>query len=524
MESTHHRTGPGLPVFAAVLLLLAGCAQKLPVDEGILVIALPGAPVSLDPRLATDAYGEQLLQMTHASLVRPDAAGNPTPDLAERWESQGPLEHVFRLRPGLRFHDGRPLTSADVRYTFEWIRDPANRSPHRALYRHVAGIGTPDARTVVFRLSEPFAPFFSSVARGIVPAGSAAGGYTPPVGAGPYRIADVSQDGYAALSAFEGHYAGAPPIRDVTVKFVPDSNVRFLELKAGSVNFALNGVDPDLLPEAEKTGRLVVEEAPGGNVTYLGFNLRDRALSDRRVRRAIAMAIDREAIVRTLWKGRADLVESILPPGSWAADDGIAPVRFDPAGARSLLDEAGYRDPDGDGPLPRLRLTYKTSQNEQRRRVAAAFQEQLRQAGIAVTVHSLEWGTFFSDIRKGSFQLYGLTWVGIADPDIYQHAFHSGSVPPDGANRGGYSNPEVDRLTAAARRETSRDRRKEMYLRVQRILARDLPVFPLWANRNILVRDRRISGFIMTPDESYVPVASLRIGPAATQAAGGGAR
>src|SRR5512134_275126 len=512
-------------VTSAVAILPAagsGCAQKYPIEEGRLVIALPGTPVSLDPRVATDAYGEQILQMTHASLVRLDNAGNPAPDLAESWETPDPLTYVFRLRPGLRFHDGRPLTSTDVRYTFEWILDPANRSPHRAVYRHVASIGTPDPRTVVFRLVEPFAPFLSTAVRGIVPAGSPAGGYAPPAGAGPYRIDSVSPDGEAVLTAFDRHHAGPPAIRSVTVKFVPDSNVRFLELSAGSVNFAVNGVDPDLLPALSKTGRIVVEEAPGGNVTYLGFNVRDRALSDARVRRAIATAIDREAIVRAIWKGRADLAESILPPGSWALDDAIPPVRFDPAGARRLLDEAGYRDPDGDGPLPRLRLTYKTSQNELRRRVAAAIQEQLRQVGIALEIQSLEWGTFFSYVKTGNFQLYSLTWVGIADPDIFHHAFHSASVPPDGANRGGYADAEVDRLTEAARRETSPARRRDMYRQVQRILARDLPVFPLWAGRNVLALDRRLAGFAIVPDESYASVPLMRIVPAASPAAGQG--
>ncbi|TFH32778.1 MAG: hypothetical protein E4G97_01950, partial [Deltaproteobacteria bacterium] len=125
------------PVFP-VFLILAACAQKLPIDEGRMVIALPGAPVNVDPRVATDAYGEQILQMTHASLVGRDAAGEPLPDLAQRWESPDPLTYLFHLRPGLRFHDGRPLTSADVRYTFTWILESANRSPHRGLYRHVA--------------------------------------------------------------------------------------------------------------------------------------------------------------------------------------------------------------------------------------------------------------------------------------------------------------------------------------------------------------------------------------------------
>jgi len=501
-----------------------GCSPKLPIDDDRLVIALPGTPVSLDPRLATDAYGEQILQMSHASLVRLDAAGNPVPDLAQSWQMPDPRTCAFRLRRTLRFHDGRPLAAADVRATFEWMLDPANRSPHRALYRNIARIETPDPRTVVFRLSEPFAPFLSTMVRGIVPAGSPAGGYTPPPGAGPYRIDDVSPDGEATLSAFEGYYDGSPAIRVVTVKFLPDSNVRFLELRTGTVNFALNGVDPDLLPAAGSVDRLVVEEAPGGNVSYLGFNLRDRALSNPRVRRAIALAIDREAIVRTIWKGHADVVESILPPGSWALAADLPPVRPDPARARRLLDEAGYRVPGGDSSSPRLRLTYKTSQNEVRIRVATAIQEQLRGIGISVEIQSLEWGTFFSDVKKGNFQLYGLTWVGISDPDIYYYAFHSRSVPPDGANRGGYADAEVDRLTDAARREPSREKRREMYRQVQRILARDLPVFPLWAGRNLLVRDRRLEGFVLTPDESYASVRAMRIAPKAAVPAAPAAR
>jgi len=506
---------------AAALLsvaALAGCSQKLPVDERRLVMALPGTPVSLDPRLATDAYGEQVLQMTHASLVRLDPAGNPVPELAASWETPDPLTYVFRLRPGATFHDGRTLTSGDVRDTFTWILDPANRSPHRAMYRHIANIDAPDPGTVVFRLTEPFSPFLSAMVRGIVPSGSPAGGYTPPAGAGPYRIDDVSPDGAAELSAFDGCLGGPPAVRRITVKFVPDSNVRFLELRMGSINFSLNGVDPDMLPAVEKAGHLVVEEAPGGNVSYLGFNLRDKALSDPRVRRAIALSIDRDAIVRAIWKGHADVVDSILPPGSWAHAPDLPTVLPDPARAKRLLDEAGYRDPDGAGPLPRLRLTYKTSQNEVRRRVATVIQEQLRQSGILVEIQSLEWGTFFSDIKKGNFQLYSLTWVGIFDPDIFHLAFHSASIPPGGANRGGYSNARVDRLTEAARREPSRETRRELYLEVQRILARELPVLPLWAGRNLLVRDRRIQGFTLTPDESYAGARDVRIAEPAARA------
>ncbi len=496
---------------AAAAALLSCCTPRLPAEEGTLVIALPGAPSNIDPRLATDAYGTQILQMTHASLIRMDAAGNPVPDLAEHWEERSPTEFAFRLREGVRFHDGRELSSADVRYTFAWILGPANRSPHRATYERIRSIAAPDPRTVIFRLSDPFAPFLAGMVRGIVPEGSPPAAYSPCVGAGPYRVDDFQPDAEIRLSRFPGYYGRAPGIERVIVRFLPDSNVRFLELKKGSVNFVLNGIDPPLLPAVLENENLVMEEAPGSNVSYLGFNLRDPVLSDVRVRRAIASAIDREAIVRTLWEGHADPADSILAPGFWAHADGIPPFHYDPVEAERLLDSAGYLDPDGDGPRPRFRLTYKTSQNELRRQIASVIQEQLRRVGVAVEIRSFEWGTFFADIRNGNFQLYSLTWVGIRDPDIYYYAYHSGQTPPRGANRGGYRNPAFDRLAEEGRREPAREARKEIYRKAQLLLARDLPVFPLWINRNILVRDRRFSGFVITPDEDYASVKEMSL-------------
>lgn len=512
--SPPRRTGPRaalLILLLSLLLALPGCRQRLPVDEGTVVIALSGAPSAYDPRLAADAYSEQLLQMTHAGLLRRDPAGNLVADLAESWEARSPTEYAFRLRPGARFHDGREASSRDVRYTFEWILDPRNRSPHKGALGSLAAIDTPDPRTVVFRLREPYAPFPAEATRGIVPEGTPARGYAPPVGAGPYRVADVQPGDSVELVRFDGYHAGPPSVGRIVVKFIPDSTLRFLELRMGSVNFVLNGVDPELLGEAERDPRLAVEEGPGANASYLGFNLEDPLLSDVRVRRAIAMSINREEIVRTLWKGKADPADSILAPGFWAHAEGLPAIPFDPAGAKRLLDEAGRRDPDGDGPAPRFRLSYKTSQNALRIRIATAIQEQLRRVGIALDVRSYEWGTFFGDIRKGNFQIYSLTWVGLRDPDIYRLAFHSGMVPPAGSNRNRYSNPEVDRLAEAGMRETDPGRRKEIYGRLQRILARDLPVLPLWISRNVLVRDRRIGGFPLTPDEDYSQVRSLRI-------------
>lgn len=500
-----------MALLLVLAVLLPGCRQRRPIDDGTLVIALSGAPDTFDPRLASDAYSEQLLQMTHAGLLRRDAVGRLLPDLAQSVERRSPTEFVFRLRPGARFQDGRPVRAADVRYTFDWILDARNRSPHKASFDRLASIETPDDATVLFRLKGPYAPFEGEMTRGIVPVDTPARGYAPPVGAGPYRVEDVEPGDSVSLARFEGYYGGAPAIRRVVVKFIPDSTLRFLELKMGSVNFVLNGIDPEMLPEVAKNPNLVVEEAPGRNASYVGFNATDRVLSDARVRRAIAMSIDRDAIIRTLWKGTADKADSILAPSFWAHADGLPAVPFDPAGAKRLLDRAGHPDPDGEGPAPRFTLTWKTSQNPLRLRIATAIQEQLRRVGIGLEIRSYEWGTFYGDIKKGNFQLYALTWVGLRDPDIFHRAFHSAMMPPDGANRNRYADAEVDRLTIEGQRVSDPAERKRIYDRVQRILARDLPVFPLWINRNILVRDRRLKGFAVTPDEDYSGVRFMTV-------------
>ncbi len=162
---------------------------------------------------------------------------------------------------------------------------------------------------------------------------------------------------------------------------------------------------------------------------------------------------------------------------------------YDPARARALLDEAGYRDPDGDGPLPRLRLSLSCSTNEETRLQSAIIQENLRRVGIDLDVRSYEFATFYQDVLKGRFQLFSLQWVGgaLVDPDILRRVYHSSQVPPAGFNRGYYSNPEVDRLLDAAAASTSDEERRELYGEVQRLVARDAAYIPIWNKTNVVV-------------------------------------
>ena len=169
-----------------------------------------------------------------------------------------------------------------------------------------------------------------------------------------------------------------------------------------------------------------------------------------------------------------------------------------------MLDEEGFRDLDGDGPRPRFRLSYKTSNIALSRRIAEALKEQLQQVGIELEIRSYEWGTFFSDIKKGNFHLYSLAWVGVMDPDIFFQIFHSASVPPHGDNRGRYSNHEVDRLLERGRTTNDVLARKLIYGDVQEILAADLPYVPLWWWKNVIVKKPLIDAFTPYPDGDLI--------------------
>jgi len=229
-----------------------------------------------------------------------------------------------------------------------------------------------------------------------------------------------------------------------------------------------------------------------------------------KVRRALAYAIDRERLVRHILRGIGTVAGGVLSPLNWAYEESFEPWPYDPERAKQLLDEAGFPDPDGDGPLPRFRLSFKTTNIDLRRRIAEAIKEQLQKVGIELDVRSYEWAAFYSDIKKGSFHLYSLAWVGILDPDILFQIFHSSSFPPAGDNRGHYSNPELDRLLEQGRATNNQQERKQIYARAQKLLARDLPYVPLWWWKNVIVKKPTVQNFTPYPDGEMISLKQTR--------------
>ena len=462
---------------------LSGCSSRNPSDPSSLTFLIESSPTNLDPRFATDSQSQRIDGLLFSGLLERDNQMNFHGDLAESWSTPDPLTYVFHLRHGVRFHDGRALTATDVKATFEFIMNPANKSPKRGALRMVNSIETPDEATVIFHLSQPFASFSLNLipsAIGIVPANAGADFSRHPIGSGPFRFVQQSQDEEVVVERSPEYFRDAPRIPRVRFRIVPDGVVRALELRKGSADLEMSSLSPDIIPVLARQPDLAVTDRPGTNLTYLGFNLEDPVLSHREVRQALALATDREALIRYLLHGQAKLAAGVLPPDHWAAEPNVAPYPYDPARAEQLLDAAGFpRKQDG----VRLQLTLKCSTEEQARLIGAALQEQWRRVGIQLELRPLELATLFSDVAKGNFQITYQRWVGAnTDPDFFEYAFSSKRFPPEGANRGHYRNSRIDALTDQIRVEMNQEKRKALCSEVKKIFAEDLPYLPLWFN------------------------------------------
>jgi peptide/nickel transport system substrate-binding protein len=489
----------------ATLLISDGCSYFNPVaDPATLVFLLESTPTNLDPRIGADATSAHLDGLIFSSLVAHDAQMNVIPDLAERWETPDPLTYVFHLRQGVKFHDGRELTSVDVKFTFDSIIAGTVKTPKRGAFRTVASTEAPDAHTFVFHMREPYASFLFGLTRpsvGIVPRDSTPAISQHPVGSGPFRFVSSVRDEEIILERNTDYFGGAPKIERIRFRIVPDAIVRALELRKGSADAEINSLTPDMSATLAKEPKLVVDEQPGTPVAYLAFNFEDPILAHREVRQALAYATDRATLVKYLLRGQARMATGLLPPNHWAFDADVKQYGYDPARAEQLLDAAGFRR-GAEG--VRFHLALKTSTDESTRLTSAAIADQWKRVGVALDLRPLEFATFYSDISRGSFQLYTLRWVGANnDPDIFEYVFGSKKMPPEGANRGRYRNPALDALLNSARVEMDQEKRKAILWQVQQIVAEDEPYINLWYPDNVCVHRARLTDILIPPGGDY---------------------
>ncbi len=510
---------PRLTIAVAALALWSGCAPPgNRLAPGFIQVDIETSPI-LDPRFATDAISQRIGELMFDPLVRLDSQGGFVGDLAESVERTSPTEIVFHLRHGVRFSDGRALTARDVKYTFDFVLDPANLSPKRGGLQPLSSIEVVDDYTIRMSTHAPYAPALEMAMLEIVPYGTPSrGSDTPdaPPGTGPFRLVSFERDDRVVMDRNPAGAAAAENVRGIVFKVVPDPTVRALELAESVCDIAPNDIQAELLPYLRSQADLSVVEAPGTTYQYLIFNFADPRLRDLRIRRAIAYSIDREQIVKSYLRGTARLATGILSPENWAYNGDVTSYRYDPDRARHLLDEAGY--PIRANGMRNLGFVYKTTPEGVR--MGEVIQAMLRRVGIELYIRNNEWATFYGDMARGNFDLASMQWVGVRDPHHYYMTLDSKMTPTRGLNRGHYSNPEMDRLVEAGDVTIDRDARKKIYAQVQKLAADDLPYVSLWWQDNVVVMNRSVEGFRPYPNGSLLSLASLRLRVAASTAFG----
>ncbi len=501
-----------IAILVAAILPFLSCSTKP--DANTLVMVIESSPTNLDPRVGIDAQSERIDNLIFDDLLSRGDDLNVAPGLAERWDVPDPLTYVFHLHHGAKFHDGRALTSRDVKWTFDSLLLGKIRSTKAAVYKFIDHIDTPAEDTVIFHMKEADATLLwnlSDGAIGIVPCGSGDEITQYPIGSGPFKFVSAETDRDVVLERNDDYWGEKAKLPRVRFAVVPDETTEALELRKGSADVEINAfLTPDTLVTLAGDPNLKLERGTGTRLAYLGFNLRDPILKDVRVRQAIAYALDRRPMIEYLWRGMAQPARSILPVQSWAYNGDVRTYEHDPVKANQLLDAAGYPPVNG----VRFHIAMKTSTDANTRLMVAVMQQQLREAGIALDIRSFEFATFFSDVQHGAFQMYGLRWIGgNEDPDIFEYAFHSSKFPPNGANRDYYSNPRVDELIDKARREIDPKVRKALYGEVQTVLANDLPYINLWYLDNVLVHTQRVRNLKLNPAGNFDFLRTAELAP-----------
>jgi peptide/nickel transport system substrate-binding protein len=426
----HHLPTSCLLLSLLILLLIPLTACRRGGEPGTLVIAIEQPPSGFDPRFSTgNATSARVMQLLYDTLVVKNKDFEFVPSLAERVEESADHQtFTFHLRQGVTFHNGKPLTSADVKYTFESIKEPATKSPIRGTVAKIDSIDAPDQQTVVFHASEQFDFIGSLPAIGIIPEGAGTEQTTAPVGSGPYKFISYNEGDAVHLEANTDYWDGSPTIPRLRVKVVTDNSTRQAELMSGEVDLAFNAqFDPETVRALARRSDIQVVIGDGANIGYLGVNTTPASLlGNVKIRQAVAYAIDRDSIIHRLLRDQARKANALMPPEHWAYNPNIRVYDREAQDARQLLDEAGFPDPDGDGPQTRLRLSIITSTTQLSRNIAAILQDQLRQVGIELELLSLETATMNDRLAKAQYDLFYRIGLGFnQSTDGFQLVYHS---------------------------------------------------------------------------------------------------
>ena len=489
-------------------------ANKPPAYGDILVQGAIGDASNLIPLLASDSASHAVGGMVFNGLVKYDKNMKIVGDLAESWEitNQG-LMITFHLRKGVKWHDGKSFTAADVLYTYQITVDPKTPTAYAGDFQKIKKAEALDDYTFRVTYDKPFAPALISWSSAILPKHLLAGKditKSPlarhPVGTGPYKFKEWVAGQKIVLVSNENYFEGRPYLDGRITSIIPDTATMFLELRAR--NIGMMGLTP--LQYTRQTDNNLFKENFNKYrylafaYTYLGYNLKNPLFTDKRVRQAISYAINKDEIVSGVLLGLGKPATGPYKPGTWAHNDKVKIYNYDPAKARDLLKQAGFADANGDGVLekdgkPFIFEILTNQGNETRQKCAEIIQRQLKDIGITVKIRIVEWSAFVTNfINKRNFDAVILGWTIPLDPDAYD-VWHSSKTAREELNFVSYNNPEADDMLVKGRSTFNQDERKKHYDRFQEILAEDQPYTFLYVPDELIIINNRIRGVEPAP-------------------------
>jgi peptide/nickel transport system substrate-binding protein len=497
------------------LLVLGLATAAAPVGAqpaGTLVVGAVAEPVNLDAAQVTDFNSTRVIRRIAESLVAfPDDSTQLVPGLAESWTvSRDGLLYTFKLRKGVKFHDGTPFNAEAVKFAFERQINPEH--PFNKLGKYpFAGfnfgtlktVEVVDDHTVQFVMKEPRTSFLTILA------GAAATIVSPtavrkwgadypnhPVGTGPFRFVSWDRGQRIVLEKNPDYWKFPVKVDRVIFRPIVEDQARLTELLTGNLDLAVN-LPPDFIAQLENDPRVTVLRGQGAHVWYLGINNQKKPFDDKRVRQAMNYAVNKEAIVRDVLKGTGLVSAGPVLPGTWGAEAGLKPFPYDPERARKLLAEAGHAA----GFTTTLWVPESGSGMQSPVAMATVIQSNLKAVGITVNLQTMEWGAFLAKLRTKEQDLFALSWAaGNEDPDLVMYPLlHSSQWTPNGPNRALYKNPKFDDLLQQARLLTDQAKRAELYRQAQRLLVDDPPWIFIDHEIQVGALSKRVQGFRLHP-------------------------
>jgi peptide/nickel transport system substrate-binding protein len=487
---------------------------------GTMIDAMTGEPSGLIAMIAGESAASAIAGNIFNSLLKYDKNLDLTGELAQSWEVSADQRTItFHLKPNLKWADQRPLSSADVLFTWQKVTDDNTRTPYGSDFKLVSKAEAPDAQTFRVTYAVPYAPALDTWAGlHILPKHllqdqdiNNTAFARHPVGSHYYKLSDWKNGQYLKLSRNPYASQGQANIEHLLSRIIPDKAAQFLELSADNIDsMALNPIQyarifpsrPDL------SNNIGLYKELGNSYSYMGFNLKRKPFDDVRVRQAINYAIDKQEIIDGVLLGLGEPVASPYKPGTRWSNPKLKPYPYDPNKARALLREAGFADTNGDGILEKdgkpFSFEILTNQNKEREMTAVLIQRRLKEVGIEVNIRVLEWASFLGRfIKPKQFDAVVLGWSLSLDPDQYG-IWHSSQQAPGQFNFISYSNPQADKLLEAGRIELNPDKRMKIYHAFSKILLEDSPVIYLSAGYGLSAIHKRVKGI-----SSPAPAAGL---------------